>query len=141
MNTSSRFAVAIHVLTLLTYYRDEPLTSEFIAKSVNTNPVVIRRSLGVLRDAHLVTSQSGNGGGWQLLRAPEAITLGDVYRAVETQALFPLPAGLPASECVVGRSIQHTLAGYFKEVEEVLEERLAQKTIAQVLESVLSWNE
>lgn len=140
MNTSSRFAVAIHVLTLLTYYRDEPLTSEFIAESVNTNPVVIRRSLGALRDAHLVSSHSGNGGGWQLLRSPEAITLSDVYRVVEMQALFPLPISSPNPECVVGHSIQQALDGYFKEIEEVLEERLAQRTIAQMLESVLSWS-
>ena len=138
MNTSSRFAVAIHVLTLLAYYHDEPLTSEFIAESVNTHPVVIGRSLGALRDAHVVSSRIGNGGGWHLLRSAEAITLRDVYHVVETEALFPLPSNSPNPECVVGHSIQQSLNGYFQEIEEVMEERLTRMTIAHMLESVLS---
>src|SRR5579885_1925959 len=90
MMSNSRFTVACHILTLLAQNPAEPMTSEYIAASVNTNPVVIRRVLGTLRSAHLVMSQGGNGGGWRLASAPAAVTLRDVYRAVEDEPLFPL---------------------------------------------------
>lgn len=136
MNTSSRFAVAIHILTLLTLNREEPVTSEFIAGSVNTNPVVIRRMLGALRTARLVTSQGGYGGGWRLVGDSEAITLRDVYRAVEDEALFPLHHRTPNPECPVGRYIQHALSKHFAAATQALEEELARTTVADVLREV-----
>ncbi len=63
MNTSRRFVVANHVLALLALSPDEPLTSELMARSGHTQPVVIRRILGQLRGAGIVESQPGNGGG------------------------------------------------------------------------------
>src|SRR5437667_14393 len=99
---SSRFAVAIHVLTLLAS-RDGPLTSEYIAGSVNTNAVVIRRLMKALRGAKLVVSQGGPGGGWRLARAPEAMSLRDVYRAVEDPPLFRQHD--PSSLCPIGSTI------------------------------------
>jgi Rrf2 family protein len=136
INTSSRFAVAIHILTLLALNPNEPLTSEFIAGSVNTNPVVIRRVLGVLRAARLVTSQGGNGGGWQLVGDPEAITLRDVYCAVEDEALFPLHHRPPNPNCVVGRNIQGALTEHFTAATEVLKEELARTTVATMLRAI-----
>ena len=56
MSTSSRFAVAVHILTLMAWSEDEPLKSEQVAESVNTNPVVIRRMLCELSEANLVVS-------------------------------------------------------------------------------------
>ncbi len=136
MNTSSRFAVAIHILTLLTQSRDEPMTSEYIASSVNTNPVVIRRMLGVLRAARLVAAQSGNGGGWRLVGDPASITLRDVYHAVEDEALFPLHHRPPNPHCPVGRHIQHALSGHFNAATRAMEAELARTTLADVLSEV-----
>ena len=90
MPTSSRFAVAVHVLTLLAWAGDEPLKSDYIAGSVNTNPVVIRRILCALAHAGLVTSQTGAAGGTRLARKAAEITLTEVYRAVEPRAIFAL---------------------------------------------------
>lgn len=136
VNTSSRFAVAVHILTLLAYGDDHPVTSEFVADSVNTNPVVIRRVLGALRDAKLVSSRTGVGGGWRLARQPDAITLRDAYRAVEVKTLFPLPQRSPNPACPVGRAIQRSLEGVFRETEKALDEHLARTTVAQILDSV-----
>lgn len=136
MNTSSRFAVAIHILTLLTQHRPEPVTSEYMAGSVNTNPVVIRRMLGALRQARLVTSQGGNGGGWRLAGEPAAITLRDVYRAIEDEALFPLHHRPPNPHCPVGRHIQHALSGHFAAAARALEDELGRTTLADVLREV-----
>ena len=136
MNANSRFAFANHILTLLACAEHEPITSAFIASSVNTNPVVIRRLLGCLREAGLVTSQPGTGGGWRLLRAPAAISLREVYRAVDDEPLFALHHRAPNSDCPVGRSIQQALTGVFREAEFALERKLADLTIADVVRGV-----
>lgn len=136
MISNSRFAVASHILTLLAQNPAEPVTSDYIAASVNTNPVVIRRVLGMLRSARLVTSQGGNGGGWRLVSAPAAITLRDVYRAVEEEPLFPLHHNEPNQNCPVGRHIQDALTGTFAAATEALEQELARTTVADLLRQV-----
>lgn len=133
---NSQLAVGTHILTMLAQTPEDLLTSERIAGSVNTNPVFIRRILGLLNRAGLVTSQPGSGGGWQLRRAPEEITLLDVYRAVDESHLLALHHRAPNPACLVGRNIQHSLEGIFSEAEEALEQVLAGRTIAQVLQSV-----
>ena len=75
---SSRVAVAVHVLAYMAWKRSEAVTSERIAASVNTNPVVVRRIVGALRNAGMVTVQPGVGGGATLAREPHDITLLDV---------------------------------------------------------------
>lgn len=136
--SSSRFAVAIHVLTLLTQDPDAPATSEYIASSVNTNPVVIRRVLGGLRRAGLVRSQGGAGGGWRLAREAKTITLRDVYRAVEEEdeLVFPLHHRPPNPSCPVGRHIQRALAVHFAAATRAMEDELARRTVADVLREV-----
>lgn len=134
--TNTRYAVAIHVLTLLAYAGPEALTSEYIAGSVNTNPVVIRRILAGLREAGLVRSQGGPGGGWQLLRAPEAVSLLDVLRAVDTDAAFPLHATPPNPACPVGRSIQALLTDHFRTAQAALERELGRVSLRDLLEGV-----
>ena len=80
---NSRFAVAVHILTLLEQGGGEPMTSEHVAGSVNTNPSLVRRLLSSMARAGLTTSQFGAGGGALLARPADQITLGDVYRAVD----------------------------------------------------------
>ena len=130
---NSQFAIAIHILTLLAQAEGEPTTSEFIAGSVNTNPVFIRRILGLLSHAGLVVSQPGIGGGWRLLRDPAAITLLEVSRAVDEGHLLAMHHSTPNPDCLVGRNIQRTLTVYFDEAERAFEQTLAQRTIAEVL--------
>lgn len=135
---SCRFTFANHILTLLALAEDQPRTSAWIASSVNTNPVVIRRLLGSLRSAGLVISQPGTGGGWRLAREPGSISLRDVYRAVEGEPLFALHYRAPNSACLVGRNIQQVLTGVFREAEQALENKLADLTVADVRRGVLS---
>src|SRR5687768_3745505 len=110
---SSRVAVAVHILAYLAWRRGEPSTSERIAGSVNTNPVVVRRIMGALREAGLVQAQPGAGGGATLLRGPGEITLRDVYRAVEDGGeLFSVHAD-PCQHCGIGSNIRQVLRGVF----------------------------
>jgi Rrf2 family protein len=112
------------------------MVSERMAGSINTNPVFVRRILGDLSRAGLVASQPGVGGGWRLLRDPAAITLLDVYRAVQEGHLLSMHHSTPNPNCQVGRNIQRTLMLYFGEAEHAFEQVLAQQTIAQVLQTV-----
>jgi Rrf2 family protein len=136
MNVSTRFTIASHILTLLASARNEALTSEFIAGSVNTNPVVVRRLLGLLRRSGMVSSRPGNGGGWQLLKSPDNITLLDVRRAVNEGSPFAMHGNTPNIDCPVGRNIQAALGGVYDEAEKAMEARLAQTTIQHLLRSV-----
>jgi Rrf2 family protein len=133
---SSRFTVAIHILTLLAVCGPEPQTSEFIAGSVTTNPVVIRRLLASLRAAGLVASQGGPGGGWHLLRESGAITLGQIFLAVEDSALFPMPASKPNPQCPVGCTIQAALGRIFQGAEQAMLAQLDRTTLAQLVKDV-----
>lgn len=132
MNTNTRFAVAIHILTMLAYRHPEALTSGYMAGSVMTNPVVLRRLLGDLRRAGLVESRAGSGGGWRLRKPPEQITLLDCYLAVKEDRLFGLPLQKPNPECKVGKIITQAVCDLFQEAERAMEDRLAQTDLAQL---------
>ena len=134
MPTSSRFATAIHILTLLAHESDEAVTSDYIAGSVNTNPVVIRRLLRTLADAGLVASVPGTSGGSRLARAAEDITLLDVYSAVEDEQLFGRHTQQPNPKCPVGSRIAELLTPRFDEATHALMQSLGGTTIASLLE-------
>jgi DNA-binding IscR family transcriptional regulator len=89
----------------------------------------------MLSRAGLVVSQPGVGGGWRLLRNPESVTLLDVYRAVDEGHLLSMHHSTPNPECLIGRNIQRTLTIYFGEAEQAFEQVLAQRTVAQVLQT------
>ncbi|WP_134045815.1 Rrf2 family transcriptional regulator [Paraburkholderia caballeronis] len=137
MNTSSRFAFAVHVLALLSQQDGVALSSDVIAGSVNTNPALIRRLLSMLADAGLTTSQLGAGGGALLAREPAAITLLDVYRAVDDARLFALHREEPNPACMVGRNIQSVLRGVIDDAQQAMEASLAARTLADVTDDVV----
>ncbi len=128
--------MAVHVLAMLAYKQDGGVTSELIASSVNTNPVVIRRLMAALRAADLIETQKGAGLGSQLTRPPKKITLADIYRAVETGEPFSFPGSEPNVKCPVGANIQHALESVFESAQSALERELKKKTLADILESV-----
>ncbi|HYT84612.1 MAG TPA: Rrf2 family transcriptional regulator [Gemmatimonadales bacterium] len=136
MSTSSRFVVALHILTLLETEGGRPVTSAYIAGSVNTNPGVIRRLLSTLARAGLVTAQLGAGGGALLARPARQIRLLDVYRAVESADLFALHHSPPNPQCPVGKHIQPALSGVLRRAERALEGELGHVTVAEVVHSV-----
>ena len=133
MSTSSRFAVAVHVLTLMAWSDEESLKSEQVAESVNTNPVVIRRMLCELSEASLVVSQTGSMGGSRLGRKADEITLLDVYRAVECPGVFSLHRQPPSRRCPVGVNIETVLGDVFDEANLAVEQVLAKISIRDVV--------
>jgi Rrf2 family protein len=134
MSTNSRFAVAVHVLTLMAWSGEESLKSEQVAESVNTNPVVIRRMLCELADAGLVVSQTGSLGGSRLATDPKATTLLDIYQALEYSGVFSLHRQPPSQDCPVGVNIETVLGNVLKEVDSAVEQVLAKITINDVVQ-------
>ncbi len=137
MAATCRFAFAVHILTVLAYKQREGGTSDLLAGSVNTNAVVIRRILSELRRAGLVTTHKGAGGGARLSRPPEEITLDAIYRAMECGPSFSPHPHQPDQHCPIGRKIEVVLGEVFASAEAALEQELARRTLADVLETVI----
>ena len=140
MGANSRLTVAAHALTWIGLYQrrgNEVATSEQIATSVNTNPVVIRRLLAELRKAGLADSRRGAGAGWTLARDLASITLLDVYDAVESGPIFGLHPSPPDPECVVGNGIGPVMSTVYSGIEAGLRADLARTTLEDVLRDVL----
>src|SRR5918995_787483 len=133
MSTNSRFAVAVHVLSLMAWSGEEPLKSEQVAESVNTNPVVIRRMLLELAKAGLVVSQTGSLGGSRLANDPAKTTLLDVYQALECRGVFSLHRQPPSRDCPVGVNIETVLGEVLLEVDSAVELVLKNITINDVV--------
>lgn len=140
MAANSRMTIAVHALAWLALAQrqgNDVLTSDQVAASVNTNPVIIRRSLGDLRRAGLVQVRHGAGAGWSLARAPEEITLLDVYDAVGQEQPFGMHRTEPNLECPVGRGIRPTLDQVYGEITQVMRRELALVSVADVLRKTL----
>ena len=138
MQIGTRFSVAIHILLIIEVFRKERrVTSEFIAGSVNTNPVVIRRLMGRLRDAGLIDVATGTGG-LRLARDPREISLLDILRAVEAMkdgALFKIHEDT-APGCPVGGNIAELLEGRFLDAQKAMEKQLGKATLRDLLQEV-----
>lgn len=128
--------MAVHVLAVLAYKAGDRVTSAFLAGSVNTNPVIIRRLLLALQRARLVDTCKGAGSGSRLSRSPRRINLAEVYRAVENSEPFATPSRKPNAACPVGKCIRKVLDPLFASAESALERDLAKTTLADVLETV-----
>lgn len=136
MAESCRFAFAVHILVVLAHQRGHGVTSELLAGSVNTNPVVVRRILSSLRRAGLVCCAKGCGGGATLCRDPQSITLDEIYRAIEPQRSLAGKRHQPNVECPVGRQIKRVLEEVYSAAQTALEASLAERTLADALENV-----
>lgn len=135
---SSRFSVAIHVLALIDM-NDGKITSEYIAISVNTNPAVIRRIMGMLSRANLISSRPGVIG-IKLLKPISEITFLDVYRAVELpeeNELFSIHKDTNL-KCPVGKNIQSSLEAPLREAQSQMEKVLINTTVEQIVQDIKS---
>jgi len=133
---TSRFTIAVHILSLLDLNKGESKTSEELALSVNTNPVVIRKILGALKKAGFIQIQMGQGGGASLSLESDKITLKDIYQIFD-ERLFTLHPNKPNHKCICGKNIQPILTEVFSETEQVLVNELSHKTIGQISLEIL----
>ena len=141
MSANSRLTVATHILAwmaLVARSHPEPVTSDRIAASVNTNPVVIRRTLGLLAKAGLVESYRGANAGWRLARGADAISLLDVFDALEEGAHFALHPSRPSQACPIGRGLGPALGHVYASIDDSVRRTLAATTIEAVLADTLA---
>jgi len=131
MKRNSRLSLALHTLSHMAAEPDRMRTSAHIAEHAGTNPVVVRRVLGVLRKAGLLTSEKGHAGGWRLARPPESISLADVYLALDERLVASDSAHVPPS-CSVEHALHARVSDVLEEVEQSLIERLSETSIADV---------
>jgi DNA-binding IscR family transcriptional regulator len=138
MSISSRFSVGIHILSLIEFNKDGISSSEYLAKSVNTNPALIRKIIGMLKKAELVEVHPGVAG-TKLARKLSDITLLDVYKAVnvvQENELFSVHEN-PNPQCVVGRNIQDTISPILSTAQFALEKVLENITIEDIVSDII----
>ena len=136
MSANTRLAVAVHTLGMLAFADECAVTSDRIAESVDTNAVSIRRIFQALGRAGLVVGQMGPRGGARLGRAPEDITIADIWRAVEDDTLFALPRSGGNPACSMNQAVRPVLCEVFAEATSALEASLAGVTLADVIRRV-----
>nr|WP_307999533.1 Rrf2 family transcriptional regulator [uncultured Merdimonas sp.] len=138
MQISSRFTIAIHMLTCMETFKDDyKITSDFLSGSINVNPVIIRRLLSQLKDAGMIEVKRGTGGA-SIVKPLEQITFLDVYRAVECieeNTLFHFHEN-PNPDCLVGKNIHNILDDKLLRVQDAMERELKAITLADVMEDL-----
>lgn len=136
MQITSRFTIAVHVLTCIDYFKDmDRVNSDFLAGSVGTNPVIVRTVISKLREAGIVNTQRGSSGA-TLARPLDKITFYDIYQAVDSvkeEGLFHFHEN-PNPECPVGRNIHAAMDERLGDVQSALEDEMRRITLADVVE-------
>lgn len=121
----------LHVLLHMAE-RQAPVTSEVLAKAMNTNPVVIRRIMAGLRDRGYVQSEKGHGGGWTLACDLSKVTLRDIYVALGSPTLLAIGNRTESPGCLVEQSVNAALGQAFDDAEALLLARLGEVTLANL---------
>lgn len=136
MKISTRYSDAIHILAYLNIYQETKLSSENIAASVMTSPVVVRRIMAALQKAGIITTVQGSPKP-RLAKKPAEINLLDVYYAVEGDKQLFTVDKKTNPQCVVGGNIQKVLGSYYQEVQNAALGRLARITLDDVISDIL----
>ncbi|WP_165225573.1 Rrf2 family transcriptional regulator [Affinirhizobium pseudoryzae] len=134
MNKDTRLSDVLHVLLHMAQVK-EPLTSEVLARSMGTNPAVFRRTMAGLRREGHVISGKGHGGGWQLARPLEEITLLAIYEALERPTLFAIGSRGRHPQCRIEDAVNSALAAAMRQAQSLLLERFGQVTLNQLMPS------
>lgn len=136
MSRSTRFPAAVHILTLLAVKDGECCSSEWMAKSLRTNAVVVRRVVGLLQEAGFVTCHAGSQGGAMLAIDPDKITLRDVYDAVEDESVFCMHD--PHPKCPVASSVKKQVTELVSVAEDKMKADLARTKLSSITKPAIA---
>lgn len=131
MKRDSRLSSVLHALLHMAEH-DGPMTSDALGRCLGTNPVVVRRTMGLLRDAGLVTSDRGHAGGWRISTDLASVSLRRLHEALGEPAIFAIGNRNETPECLVEQSVNAALEDAFAEAEARLLERFADVTLADL---------
>lgn len=121
----------LHVLLHMAQ-KDDPATSEVLAKAMDTNPVVLRRVMAGLRDKGYVRSEKGHGGGWTLACELSKVTLRDIYTALGSPSMLAIGNRTEDPGCLVEEAVNAALGRSFQDAEALLLARLGEVTLAEL---------
>ena len=133
MKKDSRLSSVLHALLHMAE-RGEPLTSDELALCMRTNPVVVRRTMGFLRDAGIVSSARGHAGGWAITADLKTVTLRQLHETLGEPAIFAIGNRQEMPECLVEQAVNAALDTAFAEAEALLLDRFAHVTLADLAE-------
>lgn len=131
MKRDSRLSSVLHALLHMAE-QEGPMTSDALAQCLGTNPVVVRRTMGFLRDAGIVHSERGHAGGWRIQADLRTVTLRQLHEALGEPAMFAIGNRHEAPECLVEQSVNAALEGAFAEAEALLLQRFSEITLADL---------
>lgn len=134
MKRDSRLSVALHALLHMADAH-APMTSEQIAQG-GGNAAAIRRTMAGLREAGLVRSEKGHGGGWTLARPADRLTLGAVYDALGAPTVFAIGHHTESPGCLVEQAVNRALGGAFADAEALLIAKFRAVTLADLASDV-----
>ncbi len=139
MRINTKFPVAVHMMTLISYIQrmDKTATSEILARSVGTNPVVIRQLMSMLRKSGLIETRNGASGIY-LVKKEEDTTLLDIYKAVQNDVkttLFDFHAN-PNPACFVGGNIKEAMEKPLYEAQLAMEQSLAGYSLQDIIDYI-----
>lgn len=138
MQITSRFTIAVHIITAIDYFRDEmKVTSNFLAGSVGANPVIVRTVMGNLKDAGIISISQGKSG-IGLAKRLDEISFYDIYKAIDPvgeEGLFHFHEN-PNIKCPVGRNIHAALDTRLRQVQDTMEKEMKSLTVAEIAADV-----
>ncbi|MGO4737055.1 Rrf2 family transcriptional regulator [Bosea sp. 2KB_26] len=137
MKRDGRLARMIHVLIHMGLLGGRE-TSETIARMLNTNPVVVRRTMGALKRRGVVDSEGGRGGGWVLLRPLDELTMLDVQSGLDEGQLLAAGVSEDHPSCPVERATNAALVEAFGRAELTLREELARLKLSTIAERAVA---
>lgn len=132
MKRSSRLSLALHALVHLHKQPDQAITSTTLAQCLMTNPVVVRRVLGELREAGIVASTKGHDGGWRLVRPTTQISLHDIYMAMGESLLIRTESDPGDRQCGIVRAVDSVMGEFIADAEALLAARLARVSLDDI---------
>ncbi|MEO7978202.1 Rrf2 family transcriptional regulator [Flavobacterium sp.] len=113
---SGKFAITIHILTLLTKFPNDYLSSEFIAGSINLNPVLVRKEIANLKAHHIVESKEGKNGGTKMAVDASKLTLKEIFEMTFETINLGYAKNKPNPDCPVGKMINQNLSVLYAEI-------------------------
>lgn len=136
MRKDHRLSRALHVLIHMDKIRD-PVTSEDIALMINTNPVVVRRLFQGLKQAGIIHSEKGHGGGWTLQKPLGDITLLQVFHAIGSTELFSIGWATEHDKCQIEDAVNNEISDTLEEARRLIINRFAELTLDKLVPEVL----
>lgn len=128
---SGKFAISIHILTLLAKFPDDYLSSEFIASSINLNSVLVRKEIANLKKNQIVMSKEGKNGGTKLNVSPSKVTLKQIFESTFEEISLGYSKNEPNPKCPVGREINQNLSTLYTKLNDSVMKQLESTTLEE----------